>query len=75
MPELEARVEKLEARVAKLEGDLAAVQEKLKNVTGSPTISAYHGARLDLNDDIDALAINQRLGTVDSGARGSRTHV
>jgi hypothetical protein len=65
MPELEARIEKLEA-------GLAAVQEKLKNVTGSPVISAYHGARLDLNDDIDALAINQRLGTVNSGARGSR---
>jgi hypothetical protein len=50
-----------EDRIKTIENSLEAVNETLRNVTGSPTIKGWGGARLDLNDNIDALKLNNIL--------------
>ena len=44
-----------------IEDSLAAVKETLRNVTGSPTIKGWGGVRLDLNDNIDAMKLNNTV--------------
>jgi hypothetical protein len=64
------RLDELEYMVKGLDRRLVAVEDKVRNVSGRPVITALLGARLELNGNMDVLAINRRIDKLEGQIKG-----